>query len=244
MNFRMIWMGSDDEDDDGQNPLAKRLIPEATSRVRYQELEGVLVRVDAARRGRPRYTPLTNFTARIASDIVLDDGEEGGREFALEASLRGETLAFRVLVVEFGRMNRVLRRLGPQAIVILASRSTLAPRSKRFPVTSSKSVSSRTWAGGSKEGSGFICTREAPWAPMVSCRIYRCNSHLRSRATSCGLPEVSTRRCNPSVRVYAVSVLPRTTSRFRSSPLSIERRSATRTLACFWPARPVCLRPP
>ena len=71
MNFRMIWMGSDDEDDDRQNPLAKRLTPEATPRVRYQEREGVLVRVDAARGGRPRYTPLTNFTARIASDIVL-----------------------------------------------------------------------------------------------------------------------------------------------------------------------------
>ena len=117
MNFRMIWMGSDDEDDDGQNPLAQRLIPDATSRVRYQEQEGVLARVDAARGGRPRYTPLTNFTARIASDIVLDDGEEGRREFALEASLRGETLVFRVTAIEFGRMNWVLRRLGPQAIV-------------------------------------------------------------------------------------------------------------------------------
>src|SRR5450631_1257296 len=108
MNFRLIWMGSDDEDDDAQNPLRKPPIPEVTSRVRYQEQKGVLVRVDAARGGRPRYTPLTNFTARIASDIILDDGEEGRREFALEASLRGETLAFRVLVVEFGRMNWVL----------------------------------------------------------------------------------------------------------------------------------------
>ena len=41
MNFRMIWMGYDDEDDDGQTPLARPL-PEATSRVRYQEQEGVL----------------------------------------------------------------------------------------------------------------------------------------------------------------------------------------------------------
>src|SRR4029077_7261616 len=105
------------EDDDGQNPLANPLIPKAASRVRYEEQEGVLVRVDAARVGRPRYTPLTNFTARIASDVVLDDGEEGRREFALEASLRGEALAFRVLVAEFGHMNWVLRRLGPQAIV-------------------------------------------------------------------------------------------------------------------------------
>ena len=117
MNFRMIWMGSDDEDDDGQNPPAKRLFSEATSRVQYQEWEGALVRVDAERGSRPRYTPLTNFTARIASDIVLDDGEEGRREFALEASLRGETVNFRVPVAEFGRMNWVLRRLGPQAIV-------------------------------------------------------------------------------------------------------------------------------
>jgi len=117
MNFRMIWMGSDDEDDDGQNPPANPLIPKAASRVRYEEQEGVLVRVDAARVGRPRYTPLTNFTARIASDVVLDDGEEGRREFTLEASLRGEALAFRVLATEFGRMHWVLRRLGPQAIV-------------------------------------------------------------------------------------------------------------------------------
>jgi len=117
MNFRMIWMGSDDEDDDGQNPLANPLISKAASRVRYEEQEGMLVRVDAARVGRPRYTPLTNFTARIASDVVLDDGEEGRREFALEASLRGEALAFRVLATEFGRMHWVLRRLGPQAIV-------------------------------------------------------------------------------------------------------------------------------
>ena len=73
--------------------------------------------MDAPKGGQPRYTPLTNFTARIARDTVLDDGEEGQREFALEASLRGETLSFRVPAVEFGRMNWVLRRLGSQAIV-------------------------------------------------------------------------------------------------------------------------------
>jgi hypothetical protein len=64
-----------------------------------------------------RHTPLANFTARIVGDILRDDGEQERREFGMGADIRGCKVAFPISAVEFGRMNWVLRRLGPQAIV-------------------------------------------------------------------------------------------------------------------------------
>jgi hypothetical protein len=67
--------------------------------------------------GRLKITAVCNFHSRIVRDLVFDDGEQERREFALEA-LVGETrLAFAVSAAEFNKMDWVLPKLGPRAIV-------------------------------------------------------------------------------------------------------------------------------
>jgi hypothetical protein len=61
---------------------------------------------------------VANFTARIVSDIVVDDGSGvERREFEVEAEVGGRLLSFTLPAAEFGRMGWVLDKLGPQAIV-------------------------------------------------------------------------------------------------------------------------------
>jgi hypothetical protein len=76
-----------------------------------------MVRLVQMQNGSVKSTPLTNFTARIARDITIDDGEQQHREFGLEAELGGQRIAFTVREAEFGRMSWVLNRLGPKAII-------------------------------------------------------------------------------------------------------------------------------
>jgi hypothetical protein len=68
-------------------------------------------------KGCVRVTPLANFTARIARDVVLDDGAALRREFGLEVQLDGQKVTFTIPAAEFGRMGWVLQRLGPRAII-------------------------------------------------------------------------------------------------------------------------------
>jgi hypothetical protein len=75
--------------------------------------------------GRVRYTPLANFTARIASDILRDDGEQERREFGIEAELGGYKVVFPLTAAEFGRMNWVLHRWGPRQSSIPVSTNML-----------------------------------------------------------------------------------------------------------------------
>jgi hypothetical protein len=60
---------------------------------------------------------VANFTARIVTDIIRDDGEEESRDFGVEAEVDGCRLAFTVPAAEFGQMRWVLQRLGPKAII-------------------------------------------------------------------------------------------------------------------------------
>ena len=57
------------------------------------------------------------FNARIVGDFILDDGERDRREFGVEADLGERKVDLVLSVAEFARMDWVLNRLGPRAIV-------------------------------------------------------------------------------------------------------------------------------
>ena len=118
MKFRLVWVGSDD--DAGGQPRLREdtaTLPDHAPRSGYEQRDGAMFRRERLQNGRLRFTQLTNFTARIVGDIVFDDGEQERREFGMEAELGGSKLTFSLSAAEFGRMNWVLHRLGPQAIV-------------------------------------------------------------------------------------------------------------------------------
>lgn len=117
MKFRLVWMGSEDDGNGQPRPREDTAHAEHTPRWGYEQQDGAMVRRERLQNGRLRYTPLTNFTARIVRDILRDDGEHERREFGIEAELGGSKLTFSLSAAEFGRMNWVLHRLGPQAIV-------------------------------------------------------------------------------------------------------------------------------
>ena len=119
MNFRLVWVGSDD-DHDGHLPMRERgvVVPHPPSdTVRYEQRGSEMVRRQHLRDGGVKITPLTNFSARIVRDLILDDDDHPRREFMVEAELAGQKIAFVVLAAEFGRMGWVLDQLGPQAIL-------------------------------------------------------------------------------------------------------------------------------
>ncbi len=114
MKFRFVLLGPDDD------PDANRRAAEATAAAGgpasglYAESNGGMVRL-AGEGGRT--IPVANFSARIVSDIVLDDGEGQHRQFGIEAELAGQHVAFAIPAAEFGRMGWVLRELGPRAVI-------------------------------------------------------------------------------------------------------------------------------
>jgi hypothetical protein len=73
--------------------------------------------VEQLQNGRWKSILIANFTARIVTDIIRDDGDEERRDFGVEAELGGRRLVFAVPAAEFGRMGWVLQKLGPQAII-------------------------------------------------------------------------------------------------------------------------------
>jgi hypothetical protein len=118
MKFRLVWVGSDDDGSEQPRPReGTAALADPTPRSPYEQRDGAMFRRERLQNGRIRYTPLANFTARIVSDILRDDGEQERREFGIEAELGGSKLIFPLSAAEFGRMNWVLHRLGPQAIV-------------------------------------------------------------------------------------------------------------------------------
>ena len=62
-------------------------------------------------------TPLTNFTARITTDLVEDDGVEERRVYEIDANLNGRSRRVRVLAKDFDKMDWVAADLGAIAIV-------------------------------------------------------------------------------------------------------------------------------
>jgi hypothetical protein len=61
---------------------------------------------------------LTNFVARIAAEVVEDDGAEVRRTLEIEATLNGKASRFRILASQFTAMNWPLEHLGAGAIVL------------------------------------------------------------------------------------------------------------------------------
>jgi len=119
MNFRLVWMGSDDDPDEHppvrEGGVALPHLPSGT--VRYEQRGNEMVRRERLRNGCLKFTVVANFSARIVRDLILDDDVERRREFRVEAELGGQTIAFVVAAAEFGRVGWVLNKLGPQAIV-------------------------------------------------------------------------------------------------------------------------------
>ena len=115
MNFRLVWMGPDDDSD------ANRSAAESADAVPHQrlgttiyEVRGTeMVRRERLDNGRRKVTAIANFTARIVRDLVLDEDGELSREFGMEAQLCERPVAFVVSAAEFNRMGWVLNKLGP-----------------------------------------------------------------------------------------------------------------------------------
>src|SRR5258706_9243947 len=97
MNFRLVWMGSDD-DPPGRQPAAQ----ETVAAVRpfppalYEQLGTEMVRCERLANGRLKRIAVANFSARIVRDLILDDDSERRRELAIEAELGGQRLALGV----------------------------------------------------------------------------------------------------------------------------------------------------
>ena len=119
MNFRLVWVGSDDDSDASQLTLKHHDVIQdrVRSATGYEIRGGEMVRRQQLNDGSSKFTPLANFTARIIGDMVLDDEVEPRREFAVEAEWSGKNLTFSVPAAEFGSMGWVLKKLGPQAII-------------------------------------------------------------------------------------------------------------------------------
>jgi hypothetical protein len=60
---------------------------------------------------------ITNFKAKITSDIRMDDGVECIHTFEIEATINGRTSTFLVPAAQFGNMNWVPENLGAEAVV-------------------------------------------------------------------------------------------------------------------------------
>ena len=119
MNFRLVWIGSDDNPPEWW-PLAEDDITPLRplkSGVMYERQGTGIVRREQLANGHIKLIPVTNFSARIVRDIILDDDAEQRREFGLEAEVGGQKVACVVPAAEFSRMGWVLRLLGPKAII-------------------------------------------------------------------------------------------------------------------------------
>ncbi len=78
---------------------------------------GMHQRIETARGGR-RIVRLSNFSARITVETVIDDGVEERRSYEIEALVKGERLTVRIPAAEFAALSWVATRLGARAIVM------------------------------------------------------------------------------------------------------------------------------
>lgn len=83
----------------------------------YREIRGNIFRMKKGRDGGEEYIPLTNFTARIASDIEEDDGAETKRFFGIAAMAGQRPYSFIIPASEFSSLDWAIERIGPHAIV-------------------------------------------------------------------------------------------------------------------------------
>jgi hypothetical protein len=118
MNFRLVWMGSDDDPQGAPQALNEAAAGRSSRVLLPYALRGTeMVRQERLQNGRLKISAVANFHARIVRDLVYDDGEQERREFAVEAVVGEIKLAFCVSAAEFQRMDWVLNKLGPRAII-------------------------------------------------------------------------------------------------------------------------------
>jgi hypothetical protein len=86
------------------------------SKNEYRAENGCLVYLKPTREG-PVPIGLTNFTARIVTEILIDDGLEIRREYEIEAIMESKVHRFRIPSGQFSGMNWPVEKLGPAAIV-------------------------------------------------------------------------------------------------------------------------------
>jgi hypothetical protein len=113
MKFRFVLQEPDDEPNI-PTPSPTRTTAPGRATLRYRRGKHGLLRLE---KGGEKATALTNFNARIVSDFILDDGERERREFGIEAELGERKATFVLSAPEFARMDWVLNRLGPRAII-------------------------------------------------------------------------------------------------------------------------------
>ena len=63
------------------------------------------------------WIPLTNFTAKIKSNVVQDDGVEKRQNFEIEAKRNGKTKTISVPASNFASLNWIIDGMGPLAVV-------------------------------------------------------------------------------------------------------------------------------
>ncbi len=83
----------------------------------YRQIRGGLSRVKKGKDGGEEYVPLSNFTARISSDIGEDDGAEVRRFFGITAMAGPKAYSFIVPANKFAGMDWPIENIGPNAIV-------------------------------------------------------------------------------------------------------------------------------
>jgi len=106
MKFRFV-LSSPDEDPAGR-PLPQGDVGAESRRLRYEQTGNGINATKWFKSGRLKSWELSNFTARIVRDTLLDNGEGQGRRLGIEAKVNGRTIAFDLSVAEFTRMNWVL----------------------------------------------------------------------------------------------------------------------------------------
>jgi len=115
MKFRLVWIG-EERAEEACNSEAVRPIERENDLSQYeQRVSGLVRRIEL--NGRTRTVPIANFVARIVRDVVVDDGADQIREFEIVVETPTGKLCFQISAGEFSRMNWVLDRLGPQAII-------------------------------------------------------------------------------------------------------------------------------
>jgi hypothetical protein len=85
----------------------------------YRETETGLVREQADKKNGDVVAtyPLTNFTARVVSDLERDDGAEKAHAFEITARLGGRSATFNVSAAQFSGMRWATEHLGAEGVV-------------------------------------------------------------------------------------------------------------------------------
>jgi hypothetical protein len=117
MNFRLVWMGPDDDPNGPGAAEETAGLSNSVSRMRYGRRGSEMIRRERLDNGRWKMVPLANFSARIVRDLIVDDDQSQRREFEVRAEVGGHALSFLLSAAEFSSMHWVLNRLGPEAIL-------------------------------------------------------------------------------------------------------------------------------